>query len=101
MASRREAFDKQRLAVKLIAAYCLISYVLVVVLCLTFWCQPIYEYWRVPVLYCTGWSLSPKAPSALTCFSSMCYLLQPYDLRHVLQRLVRSHAPPNPTSHHY
>ncbi|KAK3367669.1 hypothetical protein B0H63DRAFT_489606 [Podospora didyma] len=45
------AFEKQHLAVKLLFLYCVIAYILVVTLCLTYWCSPIQEYWRVPVLY--------------------------------------------------
>ncbi|KAL2016430.1 hypothetical protein VTK56DRAFT_3517 [Thermocarpiscus australiensis] len=46
----KEAFEKQKLAVKAIACYCAISYVLVVVLLLTYWCRPIQGYWSVPVV---------------------------------------------------
>jgi len=45
------SMNRQRLAVKLIGVYCVVSYILVAVLCLTVWCHPIYEYWRVPVRY--------------------------------------------------
>lgn len=44
-------YDAQHRAVKLIAAYCAVSYVLVVALCLSYWCAPIQEYWRVPVKF--------------------------------------------------
>ncbi|KAK0710832.1 hypothetical protein B0H67DRAFT_554900 [Lasiosphaeris hirsuta] len=46
----KEAFEKQKLAVKILAIFCAIGYVLVVVLCLTYWCQPIEQYWAVPVV---------------------------------------------------
>jgi len=34
------------------SGFCVIAYILVVSLCLGFWCAPIYEYWAVPVNIC-------------------------------------------------
>lgn len=44
--------DKLRLFCKLVAAYCVGSFIVVMVLCLTVWCHPIAEYWAVPVRHC-------------------------------------------------
>ena len=48
----KEAYEKQKLAVKLIAVFCGVGYILVVTLLLTHWCHPIEEYWSVPVTEC-------------------------------------------------
>ncbi|KAI0099738.1 hypothetical protein GGR51DRAFT_389902 [Nemania sp. FL0031] len=45
------AFQRQQLAIKLIAVYCAIGYIVLVSLLLGYWCRPIWEYWRVPVRY--------------------------------------------------
>lgn len=37
---------------KIIGLFCIVGYILVTMLCLTYWCTPINEYWRVPVKYC-------------------------------------------------
>ncbi|KAF7561392.1 hypothetical protein G7046_g2756 [Stylonectria norvegica] len=42
---------RQHLGVRLVAAYCLLTYVLVVLLFCFYWCHPTYEYWGVPVKY--------------------------------------------------
>jgi len=47
-----EAFRKQQLAVKLIACYCVVGYILVMSLYLGYWCTPMHEYWAVPVRIC-------------------------------------------------
>ncbi|KAI1123437.1 hypothetical protein F5Y10DRAFT_286183 [Nemania abortiva] len=43
------AFQRQQLAIKLIAVYCAVGYVVLVSLLLGYWCRPIWEYWAVPV----------------------------------------------------
>ena len=104
-ARSREAFHKQQLAVKFIAAYCAGTYLIIVILCLTYWCHPVSEYWRVPVRNCkqlprTNPSPRPPTSSALTrdIGSTMRHLLPPHDLRHILQHLVRPDAPSDPAS---
>lgn len=57
--SASEAFQKQQLAVKVIACYSGLGYILTMALLWGFWCTPIYEYWAVPVRICMF------APSAL------------------------------------
>ncbi|KAH8909402.1 hypothetical protein BR93DRAFT_975677 [Coniochaeta sp. PMI_546] len=65
-----EAFQKQQLAVKIIACYCALGYILTMALYLGYWCTPIYEYWAVPVrisqcatyyhhmMFATAWNIS-------------------------------------------
>ncbi|KAM7211408.1 hypothetical protein V8F06_013208 [Rhypophila decipiens] len=43
------AYETQHLIVKIIGAYCVIAYILVVALLLGHWCQPIEQYWALPV----------------------------------------------------
>ncbi|KAM7194148.1 hypothetical protein V8F20_008068 [Naviculisporaceae sp. PSN 640] len=43
------AYETQHLIVKIIGTFCLISYFLVVGLLLGHWCQPIEQYWALPV----------------------------------------------------
>lgn len=40
---------KQRWGVRFVAGYCLLTYVLVTLMFVFYWCNPTYEYWRVPV----------------------------------------------------
>lgn len=47
-----ESLTRRRQAVVLVSCFCAVSYVLTVVLFLAYWCQPIEEYWRVPVKFC-------------------------------------------------
>lgn len=46
------AFERQQLAIKVIAVYCAIGYIILISLLLGYWCRPIWEYWAVPVRYC-------------------------------------------------
>jgi len=41
---------KQNAAVKFVALYCLIGFIVVQVLYLSVWCRPIQQYWAVPVV---------------------------------------------------
>lgn len=44
---------RQSLAVKMVAGYCLVTYLLVTFMFVFFWCSPhVYEYWEVPVRIC-------------------------------------------------
>jgi hypothetical protein len=43
---------KQNLAVKILAGYCVLGFVLTQILYLGVWCQPIQQYWAVPVQNC-------------------------------------------------
>jgi hypothetical protein len=43
---------KQHRLVKWVAAYCVLGYVVVVVLFLSTWCRPIEQYWAVPPNNC-------------------------------------------------
>ncbi|KAI1149428.1 hypothetical protein F4825DRAFT_464128 [Nemania diffusa] len=45
------AFERQQLAIKVIAVYCAIGYIILISLLLGYWCRPIWEYWAVPVRY--------------------------------------------------
>ncbi|KAG5924051.1 hypothetical protein E4U53_003470 [Claviceps sorghi] len=45
----RNTVSQQNMLVKITAGYCALTYVLVMVLFLFFWCHPTYEYWAVPV----------------------------------------------------
>lgn len=40
---------KQRWGVRFVAGYCVLTYVLVTLMFVFYWCNPTYEYWRVPV----------------------------------------------------
>ncbi|RSL57600.1 hypothetical protein CEP54_008197 [Fusarium duplospermum] len=40
---------RQRWGVRVVAAYCAVTYVLVTLMFVFYWCNPTYEYWRVPV----------------------------------------------------
>jgi hypothetical protein len=41
---------KQNVAVKFLAYYCLLGFVVTQVLYLAVWCRPIQQYWAVPVV---------------------------------------------------
>ena len=43
---------KQHLAVKALAVYCAIGFIVIQVLFLGHWCLPIDQYWAVPVANC-------------------------------------------------
>jgi len=43
---------KQNLAVKVLAGYCVLGFVLTQILYLGVWCRPIQQYWAVPVKDC-------------------------------------------------
>lgn len=43
---------KEYLAVKYLAYYCLLGFVVTQVLFLGVWCRPIQQYWAVPVVEC-------------------------------------------------
>ncbi len=43
---------KQNLAVKILAGYCALGFVVTQVLYLAVWCRPISQYWAVPVINC-------------------------------------------------
>ncbi|KAG5927440.1 hypothetical protein E4U42_002275 [Claviceps africana] len=45
----RNTVSQQNMLVKICAGYCGLTYVLVMVLLIFFWCHPTYEYWAVPV----------------------------------------------------
>ncbi|KAK7416696.1 hypothetical protein QQX98_005022 [Neonectria punicea] len=40
---------RQSWAVKIVAGYCVLTYLLVTFMFVFYWCNPTYEYWRVPV----------------------------------------------------
>ncbi|KAH7153615.1 hypothetical protein EDB81DRAFT_791665 [Dactylonectria macrodidyma] len=40
---------RQRLGVRIVACYCIITYLTVTFMFVFYWCNPTYEYWRVPV----------------------------------------------------
>lgn len=48
------AYDMEHLIVKIIGAYCIIAYILVVSLLLGHWCKPVEQYWALPVENCTS-----------------------------------------------
>jgi hypothetical protein len=43
---------RQNLAVKIVAGYCVLGFVLIQILYLGVWCRPIQQYWAVPVQSC-------------------------------------------------
>uniref|UniRef100_A0A0B7KJX1 Rhodopsin domain-containing protein n=1 Tax=Bionectria ochroleuca TaxID=29856 RepID=A0A0B7KJX1_BIOOC len=45
----RHAFTRQHMLVKIVAGYCVITYLVVIFMFLFYWCNPIYEYWAIPV----------------------------------------------------
>ncbi|KAG6009334.1 hypothetical protein E4U21_002642 [Claviceps maximensis] len=45
----RNTLSQQHLLVKIASGYCAITYIVVMLLLLFFWCHPTYEYWAVPV----------------------------------------------------
>ncbi|KAK5163115.1 uncharacterized protein LTR77_010899 [Saxophila tyrrhenica] len=65
-----QKLGKLHIAVKFIAGYCVVAYILVNVLYLGYWCQPISGYWAVPVvhrqcasyyhhmIFATAWNIS-------------------------------------------
>lgn len=48
---------KEYVAVKYLAYYCLLGFVVTQVLFLGVWCRPIQQYWAVPVSECTCLSI--------------------------------------------
>jgi hypothetical protein len=60
---------RQRWGVRVVAAYCAVTYVLVTLMFVFYWCSPTYEYWRVPVKISEY--LSVAFISLLTPFSAM------------------------------
>lgn len=60
---------KQNAAVKFLAYYCLLGFVVVQVLFLGVWCRPIQQYWAVPVVNCKSLfipSLSEQLSNTMT-----------------------------------
>ncbi|KAG5938536.1 hypothetical protein E4U59_003713 [Claviceps monticola] len=47
----RGTLAHQNLMVKIVSVYCGLTYVVVILLFLFFWCHPTYEYWAVPVKF--------------------------------------------------
>lgn len=45
----RHTLTRQHLLVKMAAGYCAITYTVVMILFIFYWCHPTYEYWAVPV----------------------------------------------------
>lgn len=43
------ASSKQHFAVKVVAGYCVLTYLVVIFMFAFYWCNPTYEYWAVPV----------------------------------------------------
>ena len=70
---------KQNVAVKFMAWYCLIGFIVVQVLYLAVWCRPIQQYWAVPVVNRKLRMLHATLHSADTNDRTVCDLLQPYD----------------------
>jgi hypothetical protein len=96
LTASRVAYQRQHLLVKLLFAYCTIAYVLVVCLLLGFWCQPVEQYWALPVQNSRSHEWSDRT-DADEC-SRVRHLLQAHDLRNCVQHLVghifalRSHS---------
>jgi hypothetical protein len=91
---RSIAYRKQQLAVKVIACYCVVGYLLTMGMYLGYWCHPVEEYWAVPVRICEctckdSWKL-PVTYANRVSFSSMCNILSSYDLCNSVEHLVRS-----------
>lgn len=48
----RSHLKKPKLAVKILAGYCVLSFILIQILLFGVWCRPIQQYWAVPVKNC-------------------------------------------------
>ena len=94
---------KQNVAVKIVAAYVLVGFVLMEILYLGVWCRPFSQYWAVPPDNSTSrphhfGTLSPILLHILTkLFSSMFCCHQSFDYQCSPQHLVRhyDHSHPN------
>lgn len=52
------AYETQHRIVKIIGAFCVTAYFLIVGLMLGYWCQPIEQYWALPVENCMSADLT-------------------------------------------
>lgn len=80
---------KQHLAVKVVAAYVVVIFVVMEVLYLGVWCRPLNMYWQVPVN--NGMWFICRDPSCLTFISSMLSCDESSHHQCRLQYLIRYH----------
>lgn len=92
---------RQRLGVTIVACYCIVTYLTVTFMFVFYWCNPTYEYWRVPVRISTlTLKKSIRWVWLLTDLSAMRNVLQPHDLRHGVQHFFRPDAAVPSCPHH-
>ena len=89
-------------AVKYVAAYAVLGYIIVMILFLGVWCRPVNWYWKVPVPNCKSSAVQAGLPSEdwpgahqlpLQRYSAMCELLQSSYRRRCIQHHIRSVDP--------